>query len=803
MRKRPAAAFAAALLLAVAAGLVRPAAEAGAATVLTFADEDRSSELTGHVVHQRYQFNTPTTVTYDRDTITGNPAAARVYVADMGNHVIRVFDLNGKQIGRLDDADTQLAPDSPASSVPQITAPLGIYFLSKSEAVDDRLAGLYINDVGVHKLHFFRTDPSNPDRFYYVTSFGQEGHGGGADLKLPRNMTVTPDGLLYVSDEFNHRIKGFRIDPDTWTATLVTTVGSQGGPIIPGTDKDYGTDSTHYDDYAGEPLKRDGFRIPQGMTYWRTPDGSRTYLYVADNGNNRVKIFEVAASGTLTLVDILGRFTRNGTADHLKRPRGVRVDVNGNLYVADTYGGRIIRFPNLGTNTAKYRTSLSADAAASWVYGRLGIHQVEMRTPATALTEDEAFQLPNDVVPVETPSGARYTENIWSWGVYYPGARVLLVSDTGNHRIKKCWEHPTQNTILRCSVSAGVGGVTAHEFWGHPRTLAGQLHAVGGMDLLPGQGSDPDTLLVSDTPNTVIYRYGLDGSYKGKFTGGSISYGVTGLSVYPVSGSHHVGVLVAADATLPYPYTGDSSLRIYNRAGGSVNVFNLTTRTSGASKISYTGGNFPVAIDIVPEGGSYGVFISTSGNRLYRFTLSGSSLTLNWVTGGPDPSKGSDSGSTWNLGPNFYGEGAAGTFDQIQDVTAGGGRVYAVDRRNQRIQVFNASTGAYIAKIGKGGGTYDHPASITPDEFFLPHGVRLDGGLLVGDGFNMIVRDYDDPTGLTPDSSGRLPVTMRGYWVDPHLGTRKGGLFATQHVLRAGPYVFVDSLISNRITRIS
>src|SRR5690606_32836164 len=161
MRKRPAAAFAAALLLAVAAGLVRPAAEAGAATVLTFADEDRSSELTGHVVHQRYQFNTPTTVTYVRATIAGNPAAARVYVADMGNHVIRVFDLNGKQIGRLDDADTQLAPDSPASSVPQITAPLGIYFLSKSEAVDDRLAGLYINDVGVHKLHFFRTDPSN------------------------------------------------------------------------------------------------------------------------------------------------------------------------------------------------------------------------------------------------------------------------------------------------------------------------------------------------------------------------------------------------------------------------------------------------------------------------------------------------------------------------------------------------------------------------------------------------------------------------------------------------------------------
>ncbi|HBL86494.1 MAG TPA: hypothetical protein DD399_05840, partial [Alcanivorax sp.] len=132
-----------------------------------------------------------------------------------------------------------------------------------------------------------------------------------------------------------------------YQVSLIQTLGHQNGsgdyvdagPIIRGVDKNYGSDSTHYDDYAGQPDKRDGFRIPQGMTYYQSPDNGATYLYVADNGNNRIKIFRVNTStGQLTLDDMLGRFRDDGgSVDHLKRPRGVRTDLDGNLYVADTY----------------------------------------------------------------------------------------------------------------------------------------------------------------------------------------------------------------------------------------------------------------------------------------------------------------------------------------------------------------------------------------------------------------------------------------------------------------------------------
>ncbi|WP_101675224.1 NHL repeat-containing protein [Alloalcanivorax mobilis] len=790
----------------------------------TFADEDRSAELSGEVAHQRYQFNTPTTVTYDRDTVSLGASSARVYVADMGNHRVQVLNLNGQLTGTLDDADQTLAADSPASAVPDIRAPLGIAFLSASEAEDDRLAGLYVNDVGRHQIHFFRTVASGPGAFEYVTSIGQEGSGGGTDLHLPRNMTITPQGFIYVSDEFNHRIKSFRIDPDNgYQATLIETLGYQNGsgdyvgagPILRGVDKDYGSDSSHYDDYAGEPAKRDGFRIPQGMTYYKAPASDATYLYVADNGNNRIKIFQVdPLTGELTLRDMLGRFRDDhGNVDHLKRPRGVRTDADGNLYVADTYNGRIILFPNQGDladpQPIHYRASLSADAEATWMYGHLGIHQVEMRSPTTAGNEDAAFQLPNDLVPVLRADGSFYRENIWSYGYYYSNARVHLVSDSGNNRIKKCWSNSSGTTLLRCSVSAGVGTVANHEFWGYPRTLAGQLHSASGMAWLGSK----NRLLVSDTPNTRINMYDSAGNYQGRFPGTSISYGVTGIATFtdPNIGEA-VAVLVGADATLPWPYIGDASLRIYDANGNLEELFNLSYRTGGLPVpeigLSTSNTNYPVAVSVIQDGAAdqHAIYITSFDNYVWRFDYDSGSSTLNgdWYAGGVDDDKGNDLGENWSLGPDFFNQGDAGTFDQIGGVLALNNRIYVTDRRNQRLQALNPATGALIGQVGVGGGTYDHPDGFDPDRLFLPAGLAYDAdhdAVIVADGFNMAARAWSNPDHYSANGAGVIDPDYQGQWLDPALGTRPGGLFDTEQVAVGGGDIYVFSLISNRITR--
>ena len=164
-RARPIVVLLSAALLAATLATQAQADPVTPAGVVTFADGDRSSELSGEPAHQKYQFSSPTSVTYDRDSVGAGQSDARVYVADVGNHLVRVLDLAGAEIGRLDAGSVQLAPDSPESSVPTLAAPLGIAFLSTAEADDDRLAGLYVNDIGSHQIHFYRTVAADPGVF--------------------------------------------------------------------------------------------------------------------------------------------------------------------------------------------------------------------------------------------------------------------------------------------------------------------------------------------------------------------------------------------------------------------------------------------------------------------------------------------------------------------------------------------------------------------------------------------------------------------------------------------------------------
>ena len=386
-----------------------------------------------------------------------------------------------------------------------------------------------------------------------------------------------------------------------------------------------------------------------------------------------------------------------------------------------------------------------------------------------------------------------------------------LVSDSGNNRIKKCWTNSSGTSLLRCSVSAGVGTAADNEYWGYPRTLSGQLHSASGMAWLDSK----DQLLVSDTPNTRINIYDSNGTFQGRFPGTNISYGVTGIATFsdPNIGEA-VAVLVGADVTLPWPYTGDASLRIYDANGNLEELFNLSYRTSGLPVpeigLSTSNTNHPVAVSAINDGAAdqHGIYITSFDNYIWRFDYDSGSSTLNgnWYAGGPDTDKGNDLGDTWSLGPDFFEQGDAGTFDQIGGVLALDNRVYVTDRRNQRIQALNPANGALIGQLGLGGGTYDHPDGLDPDRLFLPAGLAYDAqqdALVVADGFNMVARAWANPDQYSPNGAGIIDPAYQGHWLDPTLGTRPGGLFDTEQVAVGDGDVYVFSLISNRITKFS
>ena len=121
----------------------------------------------------------------------------------------------------------------------------------------------------------------------------------------PWGVAVGPDGSVYVSDTWNHRIQKFTPD-----GQFVTSWGQ------------YGQADQQY-----------GFWGPRGLAV--DADGN---VYVADTGNKRIVVFD--AQGIY-----LSEFGSAGLdPGQFDEPVGVAVDENGEVYVTDTWNQRVQTF---------------------------------------------------------------------------------------------------------------------------------------------------------------------------------------------------------------------------------------------------------------------------------------------------------------------------------------------------------------------------------------------------------------------------------------------------------------------------
>ena len=166
------------------------------------------------------------------------------------------------------------------------------------------------------------------------------GDGSPTNFADPFGVAVADDGTVYVADAGDsNRIQ--KIAPDGSVTTLAG--GSEG-----------------FSDGSGTQAS---FDTPSGLAM--DSDGN---LYVADTGNNRIRkitpeglVSSIAGDGTSGYADGPAAQARfNG-------PIGVAVDVDGNVYVADTYNDRIRRISTDGqvTTVAGGATPGYADGAAT------------------------------------------------------------------------------------------------------------------------------------------------------------------------------------------------------------------------------------------------------------------------------------------------------------------------------------------------------------------------------------------------------------------------------------------------------
>ena len=215
---------------------------------------------------------------------------------------------------------------------------------------------------------------------------GFSGDGGlatHAQLQFPHMAALGPDGILYIPDSFNHRIR--KVD----LSGIITTIAGTG---IAG--------------YSGDGGLATAAKLNNPVTVVVAPDGS---LYFTEFFNHLVR--RISSSGIISTVAGTGTagFSGDGglaTAAQLNAPYGVALGPDGNLYIAEEGNYRVRRVGTDGIITTVAGTGTPGSSGDGG--------------PATA-------------AQLNTPNGIVVAPD----GSFYLADGVSFLTGDSNHRIRR------------------------------------------------------------------------------------------------------------------------------------------------------------------------------------------------------------------------------------------------------------------------------------------------------------------------------------------------------------------------------
>jgi sugar lactone lactonase YvrE len=250
--------------------------------------------------------NEPKSVTVADDSL---------YIADAENHRIRKVDLLTGVITTIaggEDSTRPLTHPSPSRGEGEGEG-------EESDPLADPVQAKGEKFVQV-------ADQSGTVRFVVgSTDKGRfKGDGGpavAATLNFPSAVAVDSRDTVYIADTFNHRIRC--VDADTG---LMRTLAGTGAARYSG---------------DGGPADKAALNEPVALAL----DERRGLLYIADLANYRVRTVDLD-SGRISTCAGSGEGDYDGDGQPaasagLSGPSGLALDAEGNLYIADTFSGRI------------------------------------------------------------------------------------------------------------------------------------------------------------------------------------------------------------------------------------------------------------------------------------------------------------------------------------------------------------------------------------------------------------------------------------------------------------------------------
>jgi YD repeat-containing protein len=232
------------------------------------------------------QFNRPDALDIDE--------AGNVWVGDQNNGRVQRFDLAAQyvdQFGAKGSGEGQFS----------FAYPMGI-------AASD--GHIWVTDVNNHRVQewIVPEELTTYTDVIYADAFGESGVEPG-QLSYPSGVELDVEGDLWVADRNNHRVQRFA--PDGELVSQLGSLGTEDGQL----------------------------KYPSDIAV--TGEGE---ILVLDRGNARVQLFSAAGQ-------FLDKFGSKGTGDgqftspfNILGPEGIAIAPSGEIWVTDTYAGRVQRF---------------------------------------------------------------------------------------------------------------------------------------------------------------------------------------------------------------------------------------------------------------------------------------------------------------------------------------------------------------------------------------------------------------------------------------------------------------------------
>ena len=523
------------------------------------------------------------------DPLTGN-----LYVADINNNRVLRFLSPFANLTRIEPDAVYGQPNfttrtASAASSTSLNQPRAVAF--------DSSGNLWVADSGNHRVLRFsaavlnsQTQPAADTVIGQKDFFGSSANAGGqvsgAGFDTPNALAFDAQGNLYVSDGRNARVLRF-------SAPLGPSAGNPTASAVWG-QSNFATRVTP------QQASSSTITVPAGLAI----DGSGN-LYVAAPSDNRVLVFSTATTLGGAAKSVLGQsdFTTTtantgalplASANSLASPVDVKVDANGNVFVADAANNRVLEYP-------------PAAKSGSRVWGQ----------------SDFVSNGPNQI----KPSSLRFPYHM---AIDYSSAPfALYVSDTANHRVL-VWKDsvrfrngdPADLVVGQPNLRTALANVDTQGSTNPSRT---SLSAPQGIAVSPFDG----TLYVADSGNNRVLRYPRPVSQSGRISPDAV-IGQTDFttalsaSVSATSLNGPSGVAIGPNGDLFVADSGNNRVLEFPSGAGSgaaaVRVFgqpgmNSSVRQTQASAQTLAS---PLGIAVDPASNLY---VADSGdNRLSDFS---------------------------------------------------------------------------------------------------------------------------------------------------------------------------------------